>query len=119
MRRMRLAMLGAALAATLAPAAAQAQYWRERDYRYAREAPPPPPPRYYGRGRLYGAPPPPPVYRGEVRQRCRRGTTGTIIGAIAGGLLGNGFAGRGDRGLGTAFGAGAGALAGREIDRNC
>ena len=51
--------------------------------------------------------------------RCDRGTGGTIIGAIAGGLLGNGVAGRGDRTIGTMVGAGAGALAGRAIDRDC
>src|SRR6187551_1331931 len=43
---------------------------------------------------------------------------GTVIGAIAGGLLGNTVAGRGDRLLGTVLGAGAGALAGRAIDRS-
>jgi hypothetical protein len=53
------------------------------------------------------------------RGRCNKGTGGTIIGAIAGGLLGNSVAGRGDRGVGTIVGAGVGALAGREIDRNC
>lgn len=64
-------------------------------------------------------------YRGNYRyQRCSSGTTGTILGAIAGGLLG-GEIGRGDswRGrstTGTIIGAGAGALAGREIDGgNC
>lgn len=51
------------------------------------------------------------------RQRCS-GTGGTVIGAIAGGLLGNTVAGRGDRLLGTILGGGAGALAGRAIDRS-
>jgi hypothetical protein len=51
--------------------------------------------------------------------RCQgSGTTGTILGAIAGGLLGNGVAGRGDRTLGTLLGGGVGALAGRAIDRS-
>ena len=62
-----------------------------------------------------------PAYRGPVsyRYRCQgSGTTGTIIGALAGGLLGNGLAGRGDRTLGTILGGGAGALAGRAIDRS-
>lgn len=68
-------------------------------------------------------------YRGEraryayrdryYRQRCSDGTAGTIIGAIAGGLLG-GEIGRGDSyrrsGTGTIIGAGVGALAGRHID---
>lgn len=51
------------------------------------------------------------------RQRCDS-TGGTVIGAIAGGLLGNTVAGRGDRLLGTILGGGAGALAGRAIDRS-
>jgi len=51
--------------------------------------------------------------------RCDRGDGGTIIGAIAGGLLGNAAAGRGDRGAGTIVGAGVGALAGRALDRDC
>lgn len=55
--------------------------------------------------------------------RCRRdsGSTGTILGAIAGGLLGREVAGRGDRTVGTIIGGAAGALIGREVDRdgNC
>ena len=67
-------------------------------------------------------------YRGGYRggYRCRdNGTGGTIIGAIAGGLLGNevgrnsGRYGRGDGTAGAIIGAGVGALAGRAIDRNC
>ena len=50
---------------------------------------------------------------------CDRGTGGTIIGAIAGGLLGNEVAGRGDKAVGTIIGGAAGALAGRAIDGNC
>lgn len=58
-------------------------------------------------------------YRGYRDQRCSKGTTGTIIGAIAGGLLGREVVGRrGDRTAGAIVGAGAGALAGRAIDRN-
>lgn len=60
--------------------------------------------------------------RGYDRRRYRSdrcgSATGTILGAIAGGLLGNSVAGRGDRGVGTVFGAGAGALTGRAIDRS-
>ena len=124
------ATASAAMFAAVAPVAAQAQYyggaryeqvrdWGGRDYRdgrghyrgdrgyyrdrgYARDR------RYYGRG--YG--------------RCRdKGTGGTILGAIAGGLLGNEIGnGRYDRGDGTTgaiVGAGIGALAGRAIDRDC
>ena len=57
-------------------------------------------------------------------QRCRRssGTTGTILGAIAGGLLGREI-GRGGYGnqpstTGLIIGGGVGALAGRAIDKN-
>lgn len=57
--------------------------------------------------------------RNDYRGRCKNnGSTGTIVGALAGGLLGNGVAGRGDRTLGTVIGAGGGALAGRAIDRS-
>lgn len=55
-------------------------------------------------------------YRG---QRCDKGTGGTIIGAIAGGLLGHEVVGRrGDKTAGAIIGAGVGALAGRAIDRS-
>ena len=58
-------------------------------------------------------------YRNYRGNRCSSGTTGTILGAIAGGLLGREVVGRrGDRTAGTIVGAGAGALAGRAIDRN-
>lgn len=56
--------------------------------------------------------------RQQYRDPCRKGDTGTIIGAIAGGLLGHSVAGRGDRTLGAVLGAGAGALAGRAIERS-
>ena len=57
-------------------------------------------------------------YGNYYGQRCSNGSTGTIIGAIAGGLLGREVAGRGDRTLGAILGAGAGALVGREVGRN-
>lgn len=62
-------------------------------------------------------------YRGDRRyyrgKRCDRGTGGLIIGAIAGGLLGNEVVGRrGDKTAGAIIGAGVGALAGRAIDRS-
>lgn len=128
----------AALAGTmLIPAAAQAQYadgygngnYYERGYyqpvqhRYR-------PGDYYGERRGYR--------RGYDRRydrrryddrryrrgRCRDdGDTGTIIGAIAGGLLGHevaeGRRGRGDGTAGAIIGGVAGALAGRAIDRDC
>lgn len=134
--RMRFGLVGAALAAAaMLPAGASAQYWGgqpgygygytqidhrdggrrgyddERRYRgdgYGYPAD-------YGRGYGYDR-----AYRGgRNRYRCDQGTGGTIIGAIAGGLLGNSVAGRGDRGVGTIVGAGVGALAGRAVDRDC
>lgn len=84
------------------------RYYRGDNYRRGYDN------RYYGRSRYYGS-----------NRRCRdSGTTGTILGAIAGGLLGKEIAdgGRYRRGDGTAgaiIGAGVGALAGRAIDRNC
>jgi hypothetical protein len=58
-------------------------------------------------------------YGNYYGNRCRNdGDTGTILGAIAGGLLGREIAGRGDRTVGTIIGGVAGALAGRAIDRD-
>lgn len=60
------------------------------------------------------------VYRGsDNRYYCRRsdGTTGLIVGAVAGGVLGSAIAGRGSSTLGALLGAGGGALLGKSIDR--
>lgn len=60
------------------------------------------------------------IYRGQDnRYYCRRsdGTTGLIVGGLAGGLLGNTIAPGGSKTLGTILGGGAGALLGRSIDR--
>ncbi len=51
-------------------------------------------------------------------QRCDNGTGGTIIGAVAGGLLGNEVARRGNKTEGSIIGAAVGALAGRAIDKS-
>ena len=116
----QLSLVGAALAMTagavvpLAPAQAQ-RY--DRSYRdgYNRGG------YYNGYDRDYRS------YRGNDRsyrgynyrnRKCNDGDGGTIVGAIAGGLLGNTIAGRGDRTVGTILGAGVGALAGRAIDRS-
>jgi len=57
--------------------------------------------------------------QGYNQGRCYdEGKGGTVIGAIAGGLLGNTVAGRGDRLLGTVIGGGIGAVAGRAIDKS-
>ncbi len=118
------AVIAAVAAVTMAPAPAEAQgYYQNAGYyqgsgdyfqqvRYDRR---------YRDGRRY---------RGDrgrysrnryYRGRCRdKGNGGTVIGAIAGGLLGHEVAGRnGDRTLGTIVGAGGGAVAGRLIDRDC
>lgn len=58
------------------------------------------------------------IFRGhDGRYYCRRsnGSTGLVIGAIGGAVLGNAIGG--DT-LGTLLGAGAGAVAGRSIDRH-
>ena len=60
------------------------------------------------------------VYRGnDGRYYCRRsdGTTGLIVGALAGGLLGNALDGGRSSTLGTILGAGGGALLGKSIDK--
>ena len=61
------------------------------------------------------------VYVGQDgRYYCRRsdGTTGLIVGGIAGGVLGNLIAPGGSKTLGTLLGAAGGAVAGNAIDRN-
>jgi len=73
--------------------------------------------RYYQERRLTRADR---VYRGnDGRYYCRRsdGTTGLIIGALAGGVLGNALDNGRSSTLGTILGAGGGALIGRAIDR--
>jgi hypothetical protein len=59
------------------------------------------------------------IYRGsDNRYYCQRddGTTGLIIGGVAGGVLGNIITPGGSKTLGTIIGAGAGALIGKAID---
>lgn len=61
-----------------------------------------------------------PVWDGPNGERqCRRpdGTTGTIVGGVAGGLLGRAIDGGRRRTVGTLIGAGVGALLGRGIER--
>ncbi len=94
------------------------RYYRD-DRRYYRERP------YYMRyDRNWGRP----VYRDtriwrgrDNRYYCRKedGTTGLLVGAGVGALIGHEVAGRGgDRTLGAIVGGAAGALLGRSIDRS-
>lgn len=78
---------------------------------------------YDDRGRYYE---PRRVRRGDAvwqgrdgRYYCRRdnGTTGLIIGAAGGAIVGREVDNRGDRAVGTILGAALGGLLGREIDR--
>ena len=126
-KRLGLASYALVVAAMLAPAAASAQYAAappayyaqgygresDRDF-YAR--------RGYGRDRspLRQAESRQAEYRERRTERCGRGDAGTILGAIAGGLLGNAAVGRhGNRTVGTLAGAGAGGLVGNAADRDC
>lgn len=61
------------------------------------------------------------VYRGsDGRYYCRRsdGTTGLVVGAGVGALVGRGIDSRGERTTGTVIGGVLGALVGREVERN-
>ena len=73
--------------------------------------------RYYDRNGNYVGP----TWRGrDGRYYCRRsnGTTGLIIGAAAGALIGRSIDGGRNRTAGTVLGAAAGALIGREVQRS-
>ena len=54
------------------------------------------------------------------RLRCKRpnGTTGLIVGAAGGALVGRAIDTRGERATGTILGAAAGALIGRQVERS-
>ena len=54
---------------------------------------------------------------GQVYCKRRDGTTGTIIGGVAGALLGRAIDGGRHRAVGTILGGGAGALAGRAVEQ--
>jgi outer membrane lipoprotein SlyB len=61
------------------------------------------------------------VYRGnDGRYYCKRsdGTTGLILGAAGGGILGNVIDGGRSRTVGTLIGGALGALAGRSVEQN-
>lgn len=98
------------------------EHRRDRDRGYDR--------RYYDQ-RGYGSAPQrayydEPVYRdtqvwrgndGRYYCRKRNGTTGLIVGAAAGALVGREIDKHGDRTVGTVIGAAAGALLGRQVDK--
>ena len=130
MKKMIFGLIAAVALPALVPAAADAQSYRERrdwrryDYnrlppgqqhyyadRYYRDG------RYYRERRLSRNDR---IYRGrDGRYYCRRndGTTGLIVGAAIGGLLGNAIDGGRSSLLGTIIGAGAGGALGREVER--
>ena len=91
---------------------------RHRDYRGERR------PYYSGYDRNWGQPVrrDTRIWRGrDDRYYCRKddGTTGLLVGAGVGALLGHEVAGQnGDRTLGAILGGAAGALLGRTIDRS-
>ena len=113
----KLVLAGTALAigtsSLVAAAPADAQRYRGYDRGYDRGYQ-----RSYDDGYYNG----PRQYRGD-RGYYRKGrgcdnTGGTIVGAIAGGLLGRTMDQRGDRTLGTVLGGAVGALAGNAIDKS-
>jgi len=113
------------------------RYLAARD-RYSRDYPPPPPPgynddryeggydpsRYYRQGPNYqprALASDDRVYRGsDGRYYCKRndGTTGLIVGAAGGALLGNVIDGGHSRAVGTLLGGAIGALAGRSVEQS-
>ena len=104
--------------------AAQSRFDRERDiYERERQAYDGARARYDDEQRRYAAADAysGPTWRGNDGQTyCRRkdGTVGTIIGGVAGALLGRAIDGGRRSAVGTILGGGAGALAGRSIEQN-
>jgi len=73
--------------------------------------------RYYDNDGYYSGP----TWRGnDGRTYCRRrdGTTGLIVGAAAGALIGRAVDGGRNRAAGTIIGGAVGAVVGREVARN-
>ena len=55
---------------------------------------------------------------GRLRCQRRDGTTGLVVGAAGGALIGRAIDTKGERATGTIIGAAAGALLGRDFERN-
>ena len=94
----KLALAYAAIAAVIAltaSTAADAHTWRRHHVRYVHH-----------------------TYSGCEADRHSSANRGTIIGAVAGGVIGNEMAGSGSRGLGTVLGAGGGAVVGHQIGKS-
>jgi len=105
MRKIIFGLTAAMLAIPAAPALA-GKSSRNDDYN-----------RYYAQDGSYSGP----TWRGsDGRTYCRKrdGTTGLVVGAVAGALVGRAIDRRGDRTTGTIVGGVAGALVGREIERS-
>lgn len=96
-------MMAAAAVALSVPAMPQPALARHRHYHSQN---------YYYHGRTWRD--------SHGRLRCRRsnGTTGLIIGAAGGALVGRAIDTHGERATGTILGAAAGALVGRSVDRS-
>ncbi|WP_374575803.1 glycine zipper 2TM domain-containing protein [Phenylobacterium sp.] len=118
MRKRLVLALAAVLAVPAVPALADPPPWAPAHGRRAKEAA-----MYDDHGRYYE-----PhvisredhVWRGEDgRYYCRRdnGTTGLVIGAAVGAVVGNQLDGGRDRTVGTILGAAGGALLGQAIDK--
>ena len=126
MKKLALAIAASTMAitglGTAAPALADPPRWAPAHGKRAKDSQ-----RYYQQRyaqsyqpRYYSSPNGVQYWEGEDgRYYCKRsnGTTGLIIGAAGGALLGRAIDSRGDRTLGTVIGAAAGALLGRRIDR--
>lgn len=117
MKKMLAAIVIAAFAVPATPALADPPPWAPAHGKRAKDAV------YDDHGRYYE---PRPITRGDRiwrgddgRYHCRRdnGTTGLIVGATVGALLGRELDGGRDRTVGTIIGAAGGGLLGRSIDR--
>ena len=111
MKKMVLAIAAAGLALPAAPAFADPPSWAPAHGHRAKHSSYQP--RYYtsNNGIRY--------WQGDDgRYYCKRsnGTTGLIVGAAAGALVGRAIDTRGERATGTILGAAAGALLGRQVD---